>query len=88
MWTQLKRALKMQIKLSDDRKREIIGHLQKFYQGEFDEPLSEFRANLILELFMKSLCPAVYNQAVQDTRAHLQRVLDDLDGEVYVNAEL
>lgn len=78
----------MQIKLSDDRKREVIDHLQKFYQHEFDEPLSEFRANLILELFMKSLCPAVYNQAVQDTRAHLQKVLDDLDGEIYVDAEL
>jgi uncharacterized protein (DUF2164 family) len=36
---------------------------------------------------MKSLCPAVYNQAVQDVRAHLQRKLDDLDGEVYVDAE-
>ena len=77
----------MQIKLGDDRKREVLNHLQKFFQHEFDEPLSEFRANLILELFMKTLCPAVYNQAVQDVRAHLQRTLDDLDGEVYVAAE-
>jgi uncharacterized protein (DUF2164 family) len=29
------------------------------------------------------LGPAVYNQAVQDVRAHLQTKLDDLDGEVH-----
>lgn len=75
----------MQIKLSDDRKREVLVHLQKLFHDELDEELSEFRANLILELFMKNLCPAVYNQAVQDVRAHLQRKLDDLDSEVYVD---
>jgi uncharacterized protein (DUF2164 family) len=77
----------MQIELSNERKREVLSQLQSVFEREFDEPLSDFRANAILELFMKSLCPAVYNQAVQDVRAHLQRKLDDLDGEIYIDAE-
>jgi uncharacterized protein (DUF2164 family) len=76
------------ITLSDDKKREATVQLQKLFQQEFDEPLSDFRAGVVLELFMKSLGPAIYNQAVQDARAHLQSKLDDLDNEVYVDIEI
>ena len=55
------------------------------FREEFDEELSEFRANAVLELFVKTLGPSVYNQAVQDVRAHLQGRLDDLEGEVYAD---
>ena len=75
----------MQIDLSDDRQADFKDRLQSMFRDEFDEVLSEFRAIAILELFVKSLGPAVYNQAVQDVRAHLQSKLDDLDGEVYAD---
>jgi uncharacterized protein (DUF2164 family) len=79
--------MKVQIELSNERKREILTQLKSIFEHEFDEPLSDFRADVILDFFMKNLAPAVYNQAVQDVRAHLQRKLDDLDGEIYINAE-
>ncbi len=75
----------MQIDLTDDRKALFKGQLQSLFREEFDEELSDFRANEVLELAIKVLCPDVYNQAVQDVRAHLQVKLDDLDGEVYVD---
>ncbi len=75
----------MQIKIDDTRKAEFIARLQNSFETEFDEPLSEFRATEILDMFLKTLGPAVYNQAVQDVRAHLQKKLDDLDGDVYVD---
>jgi uncharacterized protein (DUF2164 family) len=77
----------MAIELSPERKREVLDNLQNLFERDFDEPLSEFRANAVLDLIMKTAGPAIYNQAVQDVRAHLQRKLDDLDGEVYVDAE-
>jgi uncharacterized protein (DUF2164 family) len=52
-----------------------------------DEALSDFRAAQILDLMLKTLGPGIYNQAVQDVRAHLQSKLDDLDGEVYFSPE-
>ncbi len=75
----------MQIKLSDEKRAEFTEQLQSMFQSEFDEALSEYRADAIVELFLKSLGPGVYNQAVQEVRAHLQSKLDDLDGEVYAD---
>lgn len=47
-----------------------------------DEPLGTFRAAQLLDFFLETLGPHVYNQAVQDARAYVQRKLDELDGEV------
>lgn len=74
-----------QIELSNERRERLIGQLQTLFAAEFDETLSEFRAGEILELMLKTLGPGIYNQAVQDVRAHLQTRLDDLDGEIYVD---
>ncbi|MEL7541131.1 MAG: DUF2164 domain-containing protein [Pseudomonadota bacterium] len=74
-----------QITLSEDRRARLSRQLQSLFQTEFDETLSTFRAEQILELMLKTLGPGIYNQAVQDVRAHLQTKLDDLDGEVYVD---
>ena len=75
------------IELSQDRRERLIGQLQTLFQSEFDETLSDFRADQVLELMLKTLGPGIYNQAVQDVRAHLQSKLDELDGEVYVDAQ-
>ena len=77
----------MEISLNDERRSEFLNALQALFAEEFDETLSEFRADAILNLFLNTLGPAVYNQAVQDVRNHLQTKLDDLDGEVYVDGE-
>lgn len=74
-----------QIELSPDQRQRLAGQLQSLFQSEFDENLSEFRAEQILDLMLRTLGPGIYNQAVQDVRAHLQSKLDDLDGEVYVD---
>lgn len=73
------------IELTEDRRERLVGQLQSLFQREFDEPLSAFRAEQILDLMVHTLGPGIYNQAVQDVRAHLQSKLDDLDGEVYVS---
>lgn len=73
------------ITLSDERRARLIGQLQTLFAAEFDETLSEFRAEQIVNLMLTTLGPGIYNQAVQDVRGHLQTKLDDLDGEVYVD---
>lgn len=74
----------MDIELSDDRRRTVAGRLQSLFREEFDEDLSEFRADEIVDFFVKTLGPDIYNQAVADVRAHLQAKLDDLDGDVFI----
>lgn len=74
----------MPIKLDPARRDRAISSLQSLFAGEFDVPLSAFRAEAVIDLMLATLGPDIYNQAVQDVRAHLQGKLDDLDGEIYV----
>ena len=77
----------MKITLTDQRRADFIGDLQNLFQNEFDQSLSAFQASEIIDLFLKTLGPSVYNQAVQDVRTHFQARLDDLDGEIYADVE-
>lgn len=71
--------------LSDDRRATLAAHLRRLFAEEFDEDLSDFQAGTVIELMLKELGPAVYNQAVEDVRAHLQGKLDDLSGDVWID---
>ena len=73
-----------EIKLSDERRAALLRAIQASFSADLDEDISAFKAEQILDLMVSAIGPAIYNQAVQDVRAHLQIKLDDLDGEVYV----
>ncbi|MDR0786282.1 MAG: DUF2164 domain-containing protein [Gemmatimonadota bacterium] len=73
----------LRIHLSEDRRRLLIKEIMAWFQDEYDESLSEFRAQGVLDFFIAALGPAVYNQGVQDARGYLQDKLADLEGEVY-----
>ena len=47
----------MPIKLSDDRKNEITQTLIDFYKSEFEEELSPFRAQTLVEFMMNKIGP-------------------------------
>lgn len=74
----------MTAQLDDVRRGRLIAGLRGFYQEEFDEDLSDFRAEQVLDHFLEALGPQIYNQAVQDARGFMLRKLDDLDGEVHM----
>lgn len=75
----------MALELSEDRRAELSSALRGFYLTEFDEELSAFRADQLLDFVLGAIAPPVYNQAVQDARAFMLRKLEDLEGEVYAS---
>lgn len=75
----------MQIKLDPSRRARAAASLQAKFSADFDEPLSDFRAEEVIDLMLRTLGPDIYNPAVQDVRAHLQGKLDDLEGEVFAD---
>jgi uncharacterized protein (DUF2164 family) len=77
----------VKITLDPARQKRAVTNIQKLFSTEFDEKLSDFRAEAVLDQLLKSIGPDIYNQAVQDVRAHLQGKLDDLDGEVYADPD-
>ncbi|MEW7008994.1 DUF2164 domain-containing protein [Lentilitoribacter sp. EG35] len=73
----------MRIKLNDDRKADIARALSGFFQDEFDEDLSEFRALEVVDFMLRQIGPSQYNQAIADARGFLAEKLDDLDTEFH-----
>jgi uncharacterized protein (DUF2164 family) len=73
----------MRIRLSDDRRAALVRALKNHFDDEFDDPLSDFRAQGLIDFFVRELGPPVYNQGVRDACAAMQQKLGDLEGEVY-----
>lgn len=61
----------------------MLRALKDYTTAEFDEPLSDFRAEGLLDFFIRELGPPVYNQGVRDAADFVQSKLADIDGEIY-----
>jgi uncharacterized protein (DUF2164 family) len=73
----------LRIRLSDDRRRRLLASIRQYFQENFDEPISDFRAQALLDFFVLHLGPPVYNQGVHDASGYIQEKLSDIEGEVY-----
>ena len=73
----------MRIRLTDDRRALVMLSIRRFFAEQFDEQISDFRAESLLDFFVKILGPPVYNQAIRDAHGFIQDKLTDLDGEFY-----
>lgn len=73
----------MRIQLSPDRRAALLQALKRYVAEEFEEPVSDFRAEALLDFFVRELGPPVYNQGVRDAAAFLQAKLADIEGDVY-----
>ena len=77
----------MRITLSPERRTTLLRALKEHFRAEFDEPLSDFRAEGLLNFFVRELGPAVYNQGVRDASGYMQEKLADIEGEIYEREE-
>jgi len=73
----------MRIRLTPDRRAALLQAITAYFQTEFDEPLSAFRAEALLDFFLRQLGPPVYNQGVRDAAGFMQSKLSDIEGDVY-----
>ena len=73
----------MRIRVSDERRSILVEAIQRQFAADFDEPLSEFRAEQILDFFVAELGPPVYNQGVRDASAYITEKLADIEGDVF-----
>ena len=78
----------MAIELEPARRARLTAQLQLLFARQFDEKLSDFQAQQVIDLMLRTLGADVYNQAVDDVRAHFQAKIDDLGGEVYADSDI
>jgi uncharacterized protein (DUF2164 family) len=70
------------IALTPARRAALAEAVQRFYLGEFDEELSVFRVESLIDFFVTELGPPVYNQGIHDAVAYIQDKLVDIEGDV------
>ncbi|MBK5252569.1 MAG: DUF2164 domain-containing protein [Peptostreptococcaceae bacterium] len=68
------------IVLKDDKKKNMIGDIKKFFLEERDEDLGDLGALLILDFFIEKLGPDIYNQGLDDAHLYLIEKLEDMYG--------
>ena len=73
----------MRIRLTDDRRARLLRSIKQHFSENFDDPISDFRAQDLLDFFVRELGPPVYNQGVRDASGYIQDKLTDIEGEVY-----
>jgi uncharacterized protein (DUF2164 family) len=73
----------MRIRLSPERRAALLRAIKDYSRAEFDDELSDFRAQALLDFFVRELGPPVYNQGVRDNASFIQARLADIEGDVY-----
>ncbi|WP_372845433.1 DUF2164 family protein [Pontiella sp.] len=69
----------MELNLSDTQKDGLRKKLVAIYFDEFDEEISDFKANQLLDALLGALAPAIYNAAIQDMKQFMFTQLEDLE---------
>ncbi len=73
----------MRIRLTAERRARVLDALTTYFREHFDEEISSFKAERLLDFLVAELGPPVYNQAIRDARAFMTEKLTDLDAEFY-----
>jgi uncharacterized protein (DUF2164 family) len=73
----------MAIELSTDTSKRLIGSIRRFFADELDQDIGDLKARLVLEYCVQEIGPSIYNQAIADAQAHLNRQLADLENACY-----
>ena len=71
--------------LSIDALRALAAGLSRFHQEQFDEPLSEYRARLIVDYLNTAIGTKHYNKAIEDAQAFFSDKLLDLDATLLID---
>jgi len=66
------------IKLSKERRDEMIAEIQVYFSKERDEEIGNLDAGMVLDFIVETLAPAFYNQGVYDAHQYLKDAAEDL----------
>lgn len=69
----------MEIKFTDEQKGQLLRKVIAMYMDDFDEEISDFKAEQLLDAILKNIAPAIYNTAIIDMKLFMMNQLEDLD---------
>jgi uncharacterized protein (DUF2164 family) len=69
----------MELKLNPAQQSELRKKLVAMYLDIFDEEISDFKADRVMDAFMETLAPAIYNTALEDVKQFMVTQLEDME---------
>ena len=69
----------MDLNLSTEQKEMLRRKVIAMYLDDFDEEISDFKADQILDAFMSKLGPSIYNAAIQDMKQFMVARMEDME---------
>lgn len=70
------------IELSKQARADASASMRRYFEENLD-PIGELPAGLLLNFFLEEIGPAIYNRAIADAQARLQRHALELSDELY-----
>lgn len=71
------------ITLPEDTRQELVNSLKHYFLDDRDEEIGDLQAGLLLDFILEEIGPSIYNKAVKDAQASLQRTVAELDATLY-----
>lgn len=68
----------MSIELTPQERDDAMYSLKKFFSTELDEELTDLRAKMLLDYFLKEIGPLSYNRGANDAEKFFRKHLEDL----------
>jgi uncharacterized protein (DUF2164 family) len=69
-----------EIKLSVEKRKEMINLIKVYFDKERDEVLGDLGASIILDFITKDLAPEFYNQGIFDAYKFMSEKTEDMLG--------
>jgi uncharacterized protein (DUF2164 family) len=69
----------MKIKLAPQQKADLRQKVIAMFVDDFDEELSDFKADQLLDAFIEKIGPSIYNTAIEEMKIYLMNQIEDLD---------
>jgi len=68
----------MKIQLSPIQKERLRQKVIALFMDDFDQEISDFKADQILDVFVEKIAPDIYNTAIEDMKVYLMGQIEDL----------
>lgn len=69
----------MAIDLPEETIQELTSSIRQYFLDERDEEIGDLQASMFLDYVLEEIGPSIYNQAIRDAQASMQRLATDLD---------
>lgn len=66
------------IELTQEQRAAAVAQVKSYYFNEREETLSDLSAMLLLDFFLESIGPYIYNQAIRDAHFYMNQKLEDI----------